>query len=123
VVQRHRHQLIALTSFLAGAIATWMLSVTGTDGDFFRSLLYPWMCAALLLGGLILGVTVPVRSALATLVPFAIPQPLLAMWQGATPHPDASGLWVVGFVASTILLVFAVGCIAIGICVRLMFRR
>ncbi|MFC4590472.1 hypothetical protein [Sphaerisporangium corydalis] len=125
MVQRHRHQLIAVVSFLAGVGATWILSATGTDGDFFRSLLYPWMCAAFLLAGLVLGVTVSVRGAVATLVPLAVPQQLLAVWQGVTTPADAEegGLWVVGFAASTILLVFAVGCIAIGICIRLMFRR
>ncbi|MEU9890277.1 hypothetical protein [Sphaerisporangium sp. NPDC051011] len=115
--------MIAVVSFLAGAIVTWILASTGTDGYFFRSLLYPWTYAVVLIGGLVLGVTVTVKSAVATLVPFAVPQPLAALWQGIGPRPETGGLWVVGFVSSTILLVFAVGCIAIGVCVRLMFRR
>jgi hypothetical protein len=119
VVHRHRHRLIAVASFVAGAVVTWMLSATGTDGDFYRSLLYPWMYAAVLFGGVILGVTVSVRSAVAALVPFTVPQLLLAIWQGQ--HEAA--LWVVGFVASAALLVFAIGSIAIGVCIRLMFRR
>jgi hypothetical protein len=123
VVQRHRHQLIALISLVAGAISTWVLSVTGTDGDFFRSLMYPWMCAAVLLGGVALGVAVSVRSAVAVLVPFSAPQPLVAIWDGVTPHPEGNGLWVLGFVTSTVLMVFSIGCMAIGICIRLMFRR
>ncbi|MFC4535141.1 hypothetical protein [Sphaerisporangium dianthi] len=103
---------------------TWMLTATGTDGDFFRSLLYPWTCAGVLLLGLVLGAVVPVRSAVAVLVPFSIPQPLLAVWDGMTPHPDGEGgMWALGFVISTLLLVFSVGCVAIGVCVRLMFRR
>ncbi|MEU8265968.1 hypothetical protein AB0B89_02280 [Sphaerisporangium sp. NPDC049002] len=123
MVQRHRHQLIAVIAFVAGAISTWMLSATGTDGDFFRSLMYPWLCAAVLLGGVVLGVFASVRSAVAILVPFAAPQPLLAVWQGVVPRPEPDSMWAVGFVVSTILLIFAVGCIAIGVCVRLMFRR
>ncbi|WP_114032766.1 hypothetical protein [Sphaerisporangium album] len=124
MVHRYRLQMIAVASFLAGAFFTWILASTGTDGYFFRSLLYPWMYAVVLIGGLVLGVTVSVKSAVATLVPFAVPQPLTALWQGVGPRPETGGgLWVVGFVSSTVLLVFAVGCIAIGVCVRLMFRR
>ncbi|WP_248964981.1 hypothetical protein [Sphaerisporangium perillae] len=111
-------------SFVAGAISTWMLSATGTDGDFFRSLMYPWMFAAVLLCAVILGATVSVRGAVAALVPFSLPQPLVALWDGMTPHPDGDGgMWVLGFVTSTLLLVFSIGCVAIGVCVRLMFRR
>ncbi|MEV7967758.1 hypothetical protein AB0O34_17485 [Sphaerisporangium sp. NPDC088356] len=123
MVHRHRHQLIAVISFVAGAISTWMLSLTGTDGDFFRSLMYPWLCAAVLLGGVVLGVFVSARSAVAILVPFAAPQPLVAVWEGVTSPPEGNGLWVLGFVTSTVLMVFSIGCMAIGICVRLMFRR
>lgn len=123
MVHRHRHQLIAVISLVVGAVSTWMLSATGTDGDFFRSLMYPWMCAGVLLSGVILGVALSVRSAVAVLVPFSAPQPLVALWQGVTPHPDGDGLWVLGFVTSTVLMVFSIGCIAIGVCVRLMFRR
>ncbi|MDH2423832.1 hypothetical protein [Sphaerisporangium sp. TRM90804] len=130
MVHRHRHHLLALASFAVGAVFTWMLSATGTDGLYFRSGLYPWSCAALLIGGLVLGVTVSVKSAVAALVPFAVPQPLLAMWRGwhspvTPPEPGRTigELWGVAFAVSTVLLVFAVGCVAIGICVRLMFRR
>ncbi|GAA3841991.1 hypothetical protein GCM10022226_75700 [Sphaerisporangium flaviroseum] len=123
MVHRHRHQLIAVISLVAGAISTWVLSVSGTDGDFFRSLMYPWMCAAVLLGGVVLGVAVSVRSAVAVLVPFSVPQPLVAIWDGVTPHPDGNGLWALGFVTSMVLMVFSIGCIAIGVCIRLMFRR
>lgn len=123
MVHRHRHQLIALISLVAGALSTWMLSATGTDGDFFRSLMYPWLCAAVLLGGVVLGVFVSVRSAVAILVPFAAPQPLVALWEGMGPGPEGNGLWVLGFVTSTVLMVFSIGCVAIGVCVRLMFRR
>ncbi len=123
MVHRHRHQLIALISLVAGALSTWMLSATGTDGDFFRSLMYPWLCAAVLLGGVVLGVFVSVRSAVAILVPFAAPQPLVALWEGMSPGPEGNGLWVLGFVTSTVLMVFSIGCVAIGVCVRLMFRR
>jgi hypothetical protein len=123
VVQRHRHRLIALISLVAGALFTWLLAATGTDGDFFRSLMYPWMCAAVLLGGVVLGVTVTVRGAVMTVVPFSVSQPLLALWQGLHGGPDGDDLWVVGFVVSTLLLVFSVGCIAIGVTIRLMFRR
>ncbi|WP_405144587.1 hypothetical protein OG589_42480 [Sphaerisporangium sp. NBC_01403] len=115
--------MIALISLVAGALSTWMLSATGTDGDFFRSLMYPWLCAAVLLGGVVLGVFVSVRSAVAILVPFAAPQPLVALWEGMGPGPEGNGLWVLGFVTSTVLMVFSIGCVAIGVCVRLMFRR
>ncbi|WP_424529081.1 hypothetical protein ACOZ38_05600 [Sphaerisporangium viridialbum] len=115
--------MIALISLVAGALSTWMLSATGTDGDFFRSLMYPWLCAAVLLGGVVLGVFVSVRSAVAILVPFAAPQPLVALWAGMSPGPEGNGLWVLGFVTSTVLMVFSIGCVAIGVCVRLMFRR
>lgn len=124
MIQRHRHRLIAVASFVAGTISTWTLAAHGTDGDFFRSLMYPWLCAAILLGGLILGVTVSVKGAVAVLVPFSAPQPLAAIWDGVTPGPDGDGsLWALGFVTSTVLMVFSIGCIAIGVCVRLMFRR
>ncbi|GGK77705.1 hypothetical protein Sme01_43650 [Sphaerisporangium melleum] len=116
--------MTVVISLACGVLVTWMLAATGTDGDFFRSLLYPWTCAAVLLAGVILGAAVPVRTALALLVPFSLPQPLLALWQGMNPRPDGdSGLWAVGFTVSALLLVFSVGCVAIGVCVRLMFRR
>ncbi|GII66401.1 hypothetical protein Skr01_64860 [Sphaerisporangium krabiense] len=124
MVHRYRHQLIAVGSLAAGALATWILAATGTDGYFFRSLLYPWTFAAVLIAGVVLGVFVPVKTAVAALVPFTAPQPVLAVWQGVSPRTtDTPGLWAVGFAASSVLLVFAVGCIAIGVCVRLMFRR
>ncbi|MBB4706096.1 hypothetical protein [Sphaerisporangium siamense] len=116
--------MIAVVSLAAGALSTWILAATGTDGYFFRSLLYPWMFAAVLITGVVLGVFVPVKTAVAALVPFVAPQPVLAVWQGVSPRTaDTPGLWAVGFVASSVLLVFAVGCVAIGVCVRLMFRR
>ncbi|MFC6086951.1 hypothetical protein [Sphaerisporangium aureirubrum] len=123
MTHRHRHRLLAACSFAAGALVTWMLSATGTDGEFFRSLLYPWLFAAVLLGGVILGVTASVRTAVAALVPFAVPQALLSGWRGAVPAPEAGGMWLVGLAVSCVLLLFAVGSIAVGICVRLMFRR
>ncbi|MEO3808919.1 hypothetical protein ABGB17_07935 [Sphaerisporangium sp. B11E5] len=123
MTHRYRHRLLAACSFAVGALVTWVLTATGTDGEFFRSLLYPWLFAAVLLGGVLLGVTVSVRTAVATLVPFAIPQALLAGWRGADPAPDSGGLWLVGLAVSCVLLLFAVGAIAVGVCVRLMFRR
>jgi hypothetical protein len=123
VTHRNRHRLLAVCAFGAGALMTWMLSATGTDGEFFRSLLYPWLFAAVLLGGVILGVTASVRTAVATLVPFAMPQALLSGWRGADPAPDSGGLWLIGLAISCVLLLFAVGSIAVGVCVRLMFRR
>ncbi|WP_214414889.1 hypothetical protein [Sphaerisporangium fuscum] len=123
MVQRHRHQLIAVVSLVVGALSTWVLAATGTDGDFFRSLGYPWVCAAILLGGLVLGVLTSVKGAVATLVPFTAPQPVVALWQGMHADPGGSGLWVLGFAVSTLLMVFSVGCVAIGVTVRLMFRR
>ncbi|GAA1278560.1 hypothetical protein GCM10009677_36080 [Sphaerisporangium rubeum] len=123
MTHRYRHRLLATCSFAAGALVTWVLTVTGTDGEFFRSLLYPWMFAAVLLGGVILGMAATVRTAVAALVPFAVPPALLAVWRGADPAPDAGGLWLVGLAVSCMLLLFAVGAIAVGVCVRLMFRR
>lgn len=123
MTHRYRHRLLATCSFAAGILVTWVLTVTGTDGEFFRSLLYPWMFAAVLLGGVILGVTATVRTAVAALVPFAVPPALLAVWRGADPTPDSGGLWLVGLAVSCMLLLFAVGAIAVGVCVRLMFRR
>ncbi|MGW4643039.1 hypothetical protein ACWEN6_31285 [Sphaerisporangium sp. NPDC004334] len=124
MVVRRRHQVMAVISLAGGVALTWTLAATGTDGDFFRSLLYPWTCAGVLLVAVILGAVVRVGSALAVLVPFSLPQPLLAVWDGMTPRPDGEGgLWVLGFTVSTLLLVFSVGCVAIGVCIRLMFRR
>ncbi|GII75634.1 hypothetical protein Sru01_06160 [Sphaerisporangium rufum] len=123
MLPRYRIPLIAAVSLVAGGFATWAACATGTGGLFFRSPLYPWLFAAVLLGGVGLGATVAVRTAVAVLVPFCAPQLLAAAWGGLTAGAAERRLWTLGLLPATVLMLFSVGCVATGVCVRLMFRR